>query len=112
MGTNAQGDLELASVDDAEVYTRRGLIDTLAAIIDAIGPDRVATLDPTIVYGSYVARAPGQTHDADHADHVYAARFLFAALDNVISAPPVTSYRTYNTRNDHVIWRISNSARR
>lgn len=75
----------VSSVDQANTYTRSGLIDALAAMMTDLQPDTIRTMD-------YVSPIT----DADHSDHFMTALFTQAAEEQFNGAPhTLVSYLGY-----------------
>jgi LmbE family N-acetylglucosaminyl deacetylase len=72
------------SVDGLNTYTRRGLIDTLAAVMNRFQPRRMAVLDYVNAFS-----------DEDHQDHYAAACFSVAAHRRCTFAHELVGYAGY-----------------
>ncbi len=70
--------------DGLQSYTRQGLIDTVAAVMNTFQPQIIRTLDYVGQFGPDYSTAAA---DGDHSDHHAAGRFAFAAHRAYNSAP-------------------------
>ncbi|MFG3398516.1 DUF7402 domain-containing protein [Streptomyces parvus] len=78
---------QLAAIDTGVTYSRLGLVDTIAAIVDSYAPSTVRVQDSRS--GQY-----------DHADHTSGAQFALAALDGF--AGNILSYRGYSSQTEAI----------
>nr|WP_296075248.1 PIG-L family deacetylase [uncultured Actinoplanes sp.] len=70
-------------------YTRNGLVATLTALMDAITPDEIRTLDYMGSYG-----------DGDHNDHHTAAYFTYEAQKHYRTPHHISGYMGYPMENE------------
>jgi LmbE family N-acetylglucosaminyl deacetylase len=74
----------------ASTYTRSGLIDALAWVLDRFQPVRIATQD-------YVGSVDGS---GDHSDHRAGAQFVLAAARSYAHRATLVGYLDYEIQND------------
>ena len=74
----------LPTVDDSETYTRAELLATLSALVAALAPTRIGTMDST---GEFAG---------DHSDHRHGALFAFEAQRGLTDDHALHLYRGYN----------------
>jgi LmbE family N-acetylglucosaminyl deacetylase len=75
---------QITAYDGSATYTRSELIAVLLQIMTDYSPTRIRTQESAAVYGS------------DHTDHTHAARFAFAAHQQLPSVHQLVLYRGYN----------------
>jgi LmbE family N-acetylglucosaminyl deacetylase len=73
-----------STVDEANSYTRRELLQVLSAILEDFAPREVATLDHSRAYGN------------DHSDHIAAGMFALEATHAYDRADSIRGYRGYS----------------
>jgi hypothetical protein len=83
-----EGNIEQADTvaDEVTSYNQQGLIDALAAVITAVQPGTVHTLEIA------------STHGEDHSDHMLAGALTLLAMAQAGSTAELFSYRGYNTQ--------------
>jgi hypothetical protein len=77
-------ELRQTTVDEANTYTRRELLQVLSAVIEDFSPREVGTLDHSRAYGN------------DHSDHIAAGMFALEAARAYGRADTIRGYRGYS----------------